>query len=164
MLYVLVTYDMIYVLVTNAMICVLVTNDMICDISPAYDMLWYVYLSQMLWYVYLAHMISYDIIDIICEISPAYERWARGAETSVQRVRQVQSLFSFWSPCHQYMYCSIYYICICYIYYPARARSARAQRASALRALGLLLSVSAPTVRWGKTFCCVGGSPSRKLP
>ena len=38
--------------------------------------------------------------------------------------------------------------------YPARA----------LRALGLLLSVSAPTVRWGKTFYCVGGSPSRKRP
>ena len=31
---------------------------------------------------------------------------------------------------------------------PARARSARARRASALRLLGLLLSVSAPTVRW----------------
>ena len=48
--------------------------------------------------------------------------------------------------------------------YPARARSARARRASARSAQGLLLSVSAPTVRWGKTFCCVGGSPSRKRP
>ena len=36
--------------------------------------------------------------------------------------------------------------------------------ARALSALGLLLSVSAPTVRWGKTFCCVGGSPPRKRP
>ena len=40
------------------------------------------------------------------------------------------------------------------LHYPARA----------LSALGLLLSVSDPTVRWGKTFCCVGGSPSRKRP
>ena len=42
------------------------------------------------------------------------------------------------------------------IYYPARARSARARRACALRALGLLLADGAPTVGWGKTFWCVG--------
>ena len=42
------------------------------------------------------------------------------------------------------------------MYYPARARSARAQRACALRALGLLLADSALTVGWGKTFWCVG--------
>ena len=38
------------------------------------------------------------------------------------------------------------------VYYPARARSARAQRACALRALGLLLADGAPTVGGGKTF------------
>ena len=38
------------------------------------------------------------------------------------------------------------------ISYPARARSARAPRACALRALGLLLADGAPTVGRGKTF------------
>ena len=37
--------------------------------------------------------------------------------------------------------------------YPARALSAL---------VGLLLADGAPTVWWGKTFFCVGGSPSRK--
>ena len=46
--------------------------------------------------------------------------------------------------------------------YPARARSARAQRACALRALGLLLADSAPTVGWGKTFWRVGRVPLTK--
>ena len=36
--------------------------------------------------------------------------------------------------------------------YPARARSARARRACALRALGLLLADGTPTVGGGKTF------------
>ena len=36
--------------------------------------------------------------------------------------------------------------------YPAHARSARARRACALRALGLLLADGAPTVGGGKTF------------
>ena len=36
-----------------------------------------------------------------------------------------------------------------FIIYPARARSARARRACALRALGLLLADSAPTVGGG---------------
>ena len=36
--------------------------------------------------------------------------------------------------------------------YPARMRSARARRACALRALGLLLADGAPTVGGGKTF------------
>ena len=36
--------------------------------------------------------------------------------------------------------------------YPARARSARARRACALSALGLLLADGAPTVGGGKTF------------
>ena len=36
--------------------------------------------------------------------------------------------------------------------YPARTRSARARRACALRALGLLLADGAPTVGGGKTF------------
>ena len=38
------------------------------------------------------------------------------------------------------------------VLYPARAQSARARRAHALRALGLLLADSAPTVGGGKTF------------
>ena len=38
------------------------------------------------------------------------------------------------------------------MHYPARARSARARRACALRALGLLLADGAPTVGGGKTF------------
>ena len=46
--------------------------------------------------------------------------------------------------------------------YPARARSARARRASALRALGLLLADGAPTVGWGKTFWRVGRVPPTK--
>ena len=37
-------------------------------------------------------------------------------------------------------------------YYPARARSTRARRACALRALGLLLADGTPTVGGGKTF------------
>ena len=41
-------------------------------------------------------------------------------------------------------------------HYPARARSVRAQRACALRALGLLLADGAPTVGRGKTFWRVG--------
>ena len=47
-------------------------------------------------------------------------------------------------------------------YYPARARSARARRACALRALGLLLADGAPTVGWGKTFWRVGRVPPTK--
>ena len=39
-----------------------------------------------------------------------------------------------------------------HISYPARARSAQARRARALRALGLLLAEGAPTVGGGKTF------------
>ena len=38
------------------------------------------------------------------------------------------------------------------LHYPARARSARARRACALRALGLLLADGTPTVGGGKTF------------
>ena len=41
---------------------------------------------------------------------------------------------------------------LCSSIYPARA----------LSALGLLLADGALTVGWGKTFCRVGGSPSRK--
>ena len=37
-------------------------------------------------------------------------------------------------------------------YYQARARSAQARRACALRALGLLLADGVLTVGWGKTF------------
>ena len=37
-------------------------------------------------------------------------------------------------------------------YYQARARNARARRACALRALGLLLADGTPTVGGGKTF------------
>ena len=47
-------------------------------------------------------------------------------------------------------------------YYPARAQSARARRACALRALGLLLADGAPTVGWGKTFGRVGRVPLTK--
>ena len=47
-------------------------------------------------------------------------------------------------------------------YYPARERSARARRAHALRALGLLLADGALTVGWGKTFWGIGRVPSRK--
>ena len=43
-------------------------------------------------------------------------------------------------------------ICIALNIYPARAQSAWAQRACALRALGLLLADGALTVRRGKTF------------
>ena len=43
--------------------------------------------------------------------------------------------------------------------YPARAR---ARRAHALRALGLLLADGALTVGWGKTFWGIGRVPSRK--
>ena len=39
-----------------------------------------------------------------------------------------------------------------YFIYPARAQSARARRACALRALGLLLADGTPTVGGGKTF------------
>ena len=39
--------------------------------------------------------------------------------------------------------------------YPARVRSARARRACALRALGLLLADGTPTVGGGKTFWAV---------
>ena len=39
-----------------------------------------------------------------------------------------------------------------YHYYQARARSPRARRACALRALGLLLADGTPTVGGGKTF------------
>ena len=46
--------------------------------------------------------------------------------------------------------------------YPARARSARARRACALRALGLLLADGAPTVGLGKTFWRVGRVPLTK--
>ena len=45
---------------------------------------------------------------------------------------------------------------ICQNYCPARARSVRARRACALRALGLLLADGAPTVGLGKTFWRVG--------
>ena len=38
------------------------------------------------------------------------------------------------------------------VIYPAHARNARARRACALRALGLLLADGAPTVGRGKTF------------
>ena len=38
------------------------------------------------------------------------------------------------------------------LYYPARARSARARRASALRALGLLLADGTPTGGRGEDF------------
>ena len=58
-------------------------------------------------------------------------------------------------------------------FYPARVRSARARRACALRALGLLLADGAPTVGRGKTFwwstkffsknCCNSGTESRKF-
>ena len=44
---------------------------------------------------------------------------------------------------------------IVWIYYPARARSTRARRACALRALGLLLADGTPTVGGGKTFWAV---------
>ena len=46
--------------------------------------------------------------------------------------------------------------------YPARARSAWARRARALRALGLLLADGAPTVGLGKTFWRVGRVPPTK--
>ena len=46
----------------------------------------------------------------------------------------------------------------------ARARSARARRACALRALGLLLADGVLTVGWGKTFWRVGQVPTRKRP
>ena len=45
--------------------------------------------------------------------------------------------------------------------YPARAR---ARRACALRALGLLLADGVLTVGWGKTFWRVGRVPTRKRP
>ena len=48
--------------------------------------------------------------------------------------------------------------------YPASAGSARARRACALRALGLLLADGAPTVGWGKTFWCIGRFFLRKGP
>ena len=48
------------------------------------------------------------------------------------------------------------------LHYPARARSARARRACALRALGLLLADGAPTVGLGKTFWRVGRVPLTK--
>ena len=41
---------------------------------------------------------------------------------------------------------------LCQLCHPARAQSARARRACALRALGLLLADGAPTVGRGKTF------------
>ena len=41
------------------------------------------------------------------------------------------------------------------IYYQARARSAQARSACALRALGLLLADGTPTVGGGKTFWAV---------
>ena len=44
----------------------------------------------------------------------------------------------------------------CGVYFIQPARSARARRACALRALGLLLADGAPTVGWGKTFWSVG--------
>ena len=59
--------------------------------------------------------------------------------------------------CHKGL--SIYYVILdrwggggVFPIYPARARSAQAQRACALRALGLLLADGAPTVGRGKTF------------
>ena len=48
--------------------------------------------------------------------------------------------------------CDYYHNYHYYYYYPARARSAQARRACALRALGLLLADTAPTVGGGKTF------------
>ena len=60
---------------------------------------------------------------------------------------------------------------ICHRYLKFRVRSKRRSKrdiifypARALSVLGLLLSVSAPNVRWGKTFCRVEGSPSRNRP
>lgn len=117
----LVTFDMIYVLVTYDM----------CTCHKCHDRctchIWYC-----MWHI---PSILYDMICVlvmIYDISPAYERWARGAETSVQRVRQVQRLF-FLLRCHQYMYitciykpnrCRVYFlfdrhvinICILHIY------------------------------------------------
>ena len=54
------------------------------------------------------------------------------------------------------------FVLLSFCLYPARAQSARARRACALRALGLLLADGVPTVGWGKTFWRVGRVPTRK--
>ena len=84
------------------------------------------------------------LITVILGESPAWRR------TSTTRSRR------WWLPSSLSIMSIVYHYLLLFsavvIIYQAHARSARARRACALRALGLLLADGAPTVGRGKTF------------